>query len=96
MPPLIERFIIGSLDEAMLPGGDDRRHALLLSLFKHGLAIIAPTSHQITGSDPFNQASGLGTLGLSALRDKDSERPSLGIHGEMDFSVEPPFVRFIA
>ena len=94
--PLIERFIIGPLNEAMLPREKHRGHALLPGLLKHGLAVIASVGQQIIRLEAFNQASGLSTLGLSPSGDKGFEGSPLRVHGKVDFRVEPPWVRLIA
>jgi len=96
MPMLIKVFIVIALIFAVFLGRDHRPHALALRLCKNGVAVIASISNQMIGMQPFNQAASLRAICSGTLCNKDSERHTKRIHGQMYLGIEPPFVRVIS
>jgi len=96
MPQFVELFVVSSLFSAIFTGRDYRFHTLLLCLIDNGITIIPFITKQVICIDPFNQAASLRTIRSCTLRDNDSDRHTMRIHGQMYFGVEPPFVRLIS
>ena len=96
MAEFIEFFIVRPLFSSVFPWRDNRLHALVFGLFYDGVAVIAFIGQQIIGADVFDQAAGRCAIRRGTLCNKDSERQTLRIHGQMYFRVEPPLVRLIA
>ena len=92
----VEILIIGSLHGSVFARGDHRRHALLSRLFDNCIAVIPLVRDQIIGIEPFNQAASLCAISCGTLCNKDSDRHTMRIHGQMYLGVEPPFVRPIS
>jgi hypothetical protein len=72
---------------------NDRFHALLHGLLNDRIAVIATICNQAFGSNPFHQAASLRAIRCGTLCNKDSDRHTMRIHGQMYLGVEPPFVR---
>ena len=96
MAQLVEVFVVSPPNGAVLLGRDHGLHALLFGLFEDGVAVIAPVRDQIIRIEPFDQAASLRAIRTGTSRDKNSERQTMRIHGQMYLGVEPPFVRLIS
>jgi len=96
MTQLIEIFIVVALDESVLFGRDHRSHPLLRRLFQDGVGIVAPVGQKILGRHPFDQRTSLRTIRSGTCCNKDSDRVTMRIHGQMYLGVEPPFVMSMA
>jgi len=92
----IEVFVVGSLDRAVFLWRDDDVHTPRLRQFKDRIGIIAFVRDQMIGIDPFHQAASLCAIRCGTLCNKDSDRHTMRIHGQMYLGVEPPFVRPIS
>lgn len=92
----VQIFVIGPLHRAIVSGRNNRDHALRFGLFDHGIAVVAFIGDQIIGSQAFNQATSLRAIRSGTLRDNDSERQTMRIHGQVYFGVEPPLVRLMS
>ena len=88
----IQVFIVRSLNVSVFPGRDNGFHSLIYD----GVAIIALIGDQVIGAHALNQAASLRAIRSGTLRDNDSVRHTMRIHGQMYFGVEPPFVRLIS
>ena len=77
-------------------GRNHRVHAPACGLLDDRIAVVAFIGIQMLGRDPFHQAASLRAICHGTLRDNDSERQTMRIHGQMYLGVEPPFVRLIA
>ena len=96
MPPFVHFFIVITLFNAVFLRWNYRDHPLLFSLFDDGVAVIATISQQIIRRHAVDQATGLCAIRSCTLRDNDSDRHTMRIHGQMYFGVKPPFVRLIS
>lgn len=67
-----------------------------LACFYDGVAVIAFIGQQIIGVYAFDQAACLCAIRCGTWCNKDSDRQTMRIHGQMYFRVEPPFVRPIS
>ena len=79
----VSLFFLGGIT-AIRPRIDDR------------LAVIAVIGNQMRGRDPLHQPARWRAICHGPLRDNDSERHTLRIHGQRSLGVEPPVVRLIS
>ena len=96
MPQLIQFFIVRSLYFSILFWRDNSFHSLFFCLFNNGITVIATICQQMICINPFDQAASLRAISSGTLCNKDSDRHTMRIHGQMYLGVEPPFVRFIS
>lgn len=95
MADFVESFVIWSLHGAVFLWRDHRVDALNFGLLKDCVGVIALIRNEAIGAYPFNQPACLCAIRSGTLRNKDSDRHTMRIHGQMDLGVEPPFVRLI-
>ena len=88
----MEFFIIRPLNETVFLGGHDRLHVLVLRLINEGIAIVATIRRQIVRAQSFDQAASRCEIRRGAWCNKDSDRQTLRIHGQVDLGVEPSWV----
>ncbi len=92
----IEIFVICPLHNAVLLRRDDGVHPACPRQFKDRIGIITFIRDQMAGIHPLNQAASLRAIRCGTLCNKDSDRHTMRIHGQMYLGVEPPFVRPIS
>ena len=92
MTESIEGFVILSLEDSILFGRNDGSHPLLDGLFDDGVGIVAPISKQVVGHYAANERASLRTICCGTCCNKNSDRHTMRIHGQMYLGVEPPFV----
>lgn len=63
--------------------------------FNDFVAVIATIGQQILRRYSFDQGTSLRAISNGTLCDKESDRHTMRIHGQMYLCVEPPFVRAI-
>ncbi len=83
MTQFIEIGIVGTQFFAMFSRGNDHFHALLLRLLDDGIAVIAPVGYQMPGVDSFHQTACKRAIRCGTLRNNDSDRHTMRIHGQM-------------
>ena len=93
---LVQGFIIGPLCCPVFSGRDDRCHALIVSLFDDRIAVVPLVGNQVLRREAFDQAASLCAIRGGTLCNKDSDRHTMRIHGQMYLGVEPPFVRLMS
>ena len=93
---LIELLVIIALHSAVLFWGDNRHHSLPLRLVNDCIGIVTAIRQKIFRFKPVNQSNCLRTICCCTLCNKSPERHAMRIHGQMQFCVEPPFVRLMA
>ena len=96
MAQFVEILIIVSLVFSVFLWRDNSAHALNRRLSKQGIGVISPVGQQIVGLDPLDQATCLRAIRAGAFCNKDSDRQTKRIHGQVYLGVEPPFVRLMA
>jgi hypothetical protein len=96
MTKLIEILVIVSLDKAVLLRRNDWYHFLPGRLLENGVGVIAAIGQQVFGGYPLNESASLCAIRSGTCCNKDSDRQTKRIHGQMYFGVEPPFVMFMA
>jgi hypothetical protein len=84
------------LNETVFLGGYDRLHVLVRRLIDESIAVIATIRQQRVGAQSFDQAASLRAIRCGPLWKKNSDRPTLCIHGQMELGVEPPLVRLLS
>ena len=93
MADFVEILIIRPLPCPVLPWWNDKFHTLLYGLIDDRIAVIATICNQAFGNNPLYQAASLSAIRCGTLCNRDSDRHTMRIHGQMYLSVEPPFVR---
>ncbi len=73
-----------------------RLHPPLGAVRHNGIGVISPIRQQDARINPPDQKVSLATISGGTLRNNGSDRHTMRIHGQMQFRVEPPFVRSIA
>lgn len=73
-----------------------RLHALPGGLSHNGVAVVSLVCDQVLGRQPFDQRASRCAIRCGTRCNKDSERHTMRIHGQVQLGVEPPFVRPIA
>ena len=96
MAEFIEVLVVIALDDPVPFGRNDRAHSLPGRLFKNGVGIVAPVGQKMPGSQAFDEVSCLCAIRCGTWRNKNSDRQTMRIHGQMYLGVEPPFVRPMA
>lgn len=96
MPQFVQFLVVRSLRGSVFSGRNHRVHAPACGLIDDRIAVVACIGNQMRGRDPFHQAASLRAICHGTVRDNDSERQTMRIHGQMYLGVEPPFVRLIS
>ena len=96
MPQFVQFLVVRSWREPVFSGRNHRDHAPACGLTDDRIAVIAFIGNQMRCRDPLHQAASLRAICHGTLRDNDSERHTMRIHGQMYLGVEPPFVRLIS
>ena len=96
VPQFVEVPVICALSFAVLARRNLRLHALPHCLFDDGIAVISLVGDQMFGRQSFDQLASLCTICHGTRCNKDSDRHTMRIHGQMQLGVEPPFVRPIS
>ena len=92
VPQFVEVFVIFALQFAIAARWNLRLHTLSLGLLDDGIAVIPLVSNEMLCRQPLNQAVSLRTIRHGTRCNKDSDRHTMRIHGQMQLGVEPPFV----
>jgi len=93
MPQFVQILVIRSLGCAVFLRWDDGVHPLSLCLFEDCIGVIALVGQKMFRRKPLDQLCSLCAISGGTLCDKDSDRQTMRIHGQMYLGVEPPFVR---
>ena len=83
MPQLVQILVVFTHYFAVFAGRNHRFHALMLRLLYNGVAVIPPIRQQVFGSDALDQAASLRAIRCGTFRNKDSDRHTMRIHGQM-------------
>lgn len=89
----IDRNRVAAFDSSE---GDHRLHTRRRRFFNNFTTVIFPVSQQILSFYPINLGTSLRTISDGTSCDKESDRHTMRIHGQMYPGVEPPFVRAIS
>ncbi len=71
-------------------------HPLFGGLFDDRVAVVAFVGDQVFGFQSLDQRASRCAIRHGTRCNKDSDRHTMRIHGQMQLGVEPPFVRPIA
>ncbi len=96
VPQLVEFPVVYTLVFAVFPRRNNRGHIPIKGQPDYGIAIVALVGQQVFRGNTVDQAVGLSAICCCALCNKGPDRHTMRIHGEMQFCVEPPFVRLIS
>ena len=83
--------VYGSL--AVFSRWDHSGHALRLGLLDDCIAVVALVGEEMFCAHAFDEAVSKRAIRRGASCNKDSQRHTKRIHGQMYFAVEPPFER---
>ena len=93
VPHSIEALIIATLRLA-IPFLENNNFETSLSCFIYDLiAVISAIRQQTLGGNTVNQGYGLCAIRCGTRCNSNSDWHTIRIHGQMYFTVEPPFVR---
>ena len=73
--------------------GNNNFTACLNGFIYNLIAVISTISQQILSGNPLNQDYGLCAIRCGTRCNSNSDRHTMRIHGQVYFTVEPPFVR---
>ena len=96
MPQLVEVFVIVARLFAVATWRNLDLHTLCGGPLQDGIAVISFVGDQMLSHQSFGQRSSARTIRHGTRCNKDSERHTMRIHGQMQLGVEPPFVRPIS
>ena len=96
MPQFVQIHVVTSWRGSVFSGRNHCFHTPTCGLIDDRIAVVAFIGNQMLCCDPFHQAASLRAICHGTLRDNDSERHTMRIHGQMYLGVEPPFVRLIS
>lgn len=96
MPSLIKFFVVAALLFAVFLWWNNRCHPAVLGLLKNRIRVVTLVRQKIFGSKAVNQSDCLSAIRCCTLCNKSPERHTMRIHGQMQFCVEPPFVRLMS
>ena len=88
----VEILVVRALDDPVPFGRYDWVHSLLRRLFEDGVGIVAPVGQKMLGRQAFDERASLRAIRRGTCCNKDSDRVTMRIHGQMYLGVEPPFV----
>ena len=95
VPYFVEIFIIFALLYAVLFCRHDQFNAMRQRILNQLIGVIGLVSKQAIGHKAFDQCDGLLTICCCTFSKSKPDRHTMRIHGQMQFGVEPPFVRLI-
>ena len=96
MPGFIKFPVVIALLLSVSFGWNDRRHPPSPRLLKDFIGIVAPVRQKMLRGKSLNQGARLRAIRCCTLCNKSPDRHTMRIHGQMQFCVEPPFVRLIS
>ena len=96
MAQLVDVLVIRALKETILFGRDDGIHALAGGMFEDGIGIVTAVGQKIVGLQAGKERFRVRAIRSGTCCNKNSERHTMRIHGQMYLGVEPPFVWFMA
>ena len=96
VPSFIKFLVIAALFFSVPFGRNDRRHALAFRQVKNRVRVVAFVRQKVFCGEAVNQSDRLSTIRCCTLCNNSPERHTMRIHGQMQFCVEPPFVRLMS
>ena len=96
MPQFVEVLVIGPLLFSVAAWRNLRLHPLCDGLLYDGVTVVSFVRDQVLSLQPLDQFASARTIRHGTRCNKDSDRHTMRIHGQMQLGVEPPFVRPIA
>ena len=96
MPKLIKMLLVLSSLLTVLLRRDDHFHSCRLRRLHNLVRVVGTVRKQIGGINPLNQLTGLAAIRSGTLCNKESDRHTMRIYGQVYLGVEPPFVRLIS
>ena len=65
-------------------------------LIEDGIGIVAPVGQKMPSAQALEERASLRAIRRGTCCNKDSDRVTMRIHGQMYLGVEPPFARLIS
>ena len=91
----IDILVIAALFLAILFGRNNDFATRLKRFANEFVCVIAPIRQKKLSGNAVDQGCGLGAIRCGTRCNNNSDRHTMRIHGQMYFTVEPPFVRSI-
>ena len=93
---LVEVLVIGPLVATSFLRRNDGTHPLPGGLLNNRIGVIPFISDEMPRINALDQLCSLRAISCGTLSDKESDRHTKRIHGQMELCVEPPFVRLMS
>ena len=93
VPHSIKSLVIATLCLTIPFWGNNNFTACLNGFIYNLIAVISTISQQILSGNPINQGYGLCAIRCGTRCNSNADRHTMRIHGQVYFTVEPPFVR---
>ncbi len=96
MAQFIQLLVVFPLNFSVFTRWNNRLHTDLFRFFNNRIRVVTPVSQESLGFDAVNQLFSLVTIRSGTFCNKDSDRHTMRIHGQMYLGIEPPFVLAIS
>ena len=96
MTQSVQLFVILSRRRTVFLCRNDGLHALRYRLPYNVIGIVTFVCQQILRRQAFYQCTSLSTICCCTFCNNSPDRHTMRIHGQMQFCVEPPFVRLLS
>ena len=96
VPEFVEMFIVCTLFFPVAFWRNNRYRFLVNRLRYQRIRVIRFISEKVFCLYTFNKGFRLCNIMVCALSNKDSDRQTKRIHGQMYFGIKPPFVRLMS
>ena len=96
MALLVDMAVIVSLFLAVAFGWNHDGHAKRASALDDGVGVVRFVRDQVFGFDALDELASFRAISAGTVRNNDSDRHTVRIHGQMYLAVEPPFERLMA
>ena len=83
VPEAVEILVIGALGYSVSLWGDNRVHSLPLGKIEDGIGIVPPVCQKVLCAYAFDKVDSLSAIRCGTFRNKNSDRHTMRIHGQM-------------
>lgn len=96
MPGLIKILVVFAKHFTVFLRWNDWLHSLKFRLIDNRVGVVTTIRQKVLGAQAVNQCGCLSAIRCCTLCNNSPDRHTMRIHGQMQFCVEPPFVRLMA
>ena len=83
VPEAVKILVIGALVYSVSLWGDNRVQSLPLGKIEDGIGIVPPVCQEVLCAYAFDKVDSLSAIRCGTFRNKDSDRHTMRIHGQM-------------